>query len=111
MIPLTLSANSEHADEHHRGHRLQRRGNERDHHAAPDRLLIGDDIGRDDRLAMAGPDGVHDAIEEAQSRQDGCGGNGIVGLEALDAAGELSLHGLLRVDHPAEKGADEPWRV
>jgi hypothetical protein len=50
--------------EHHGHKRLQQRGREREDHAAPPGLAIGDDIGRDHRLAVARTGGMEDAVEE-----------------------------------------------
>ena len=57
------------ADDHHRDQRLQHRRRERQHDAAPPGLVIGDDVGRDHRLAVAGAGGVEDAVEERQAEQ------------------------------------------
>ena len=56
------------ADDHDRDQRLQQRRGERQHDAAPPGLVVGDQIGRDHRLAVAGAGGVEDAVEERQRR-------------------------------------------
>ena len=88
---MALSPNSSSADERDSGQRLESRGDERDDHAAPHRLLVGDDVGGDDGLAVPGPDRVQDAVEERERGKGQSAGHGIVGLEALDAHGERAL--------------------
>src|SRR6476469_9751384 len=52
------------ADNGDGGECLKDRGRKRQHNAAPPCLIIGDQIGRDDRLAMAGTGSVEDAVQE-----------------------------------------------
>ena len=109
--PLALSAIAKTADHRHRRHRLDRRGDEGDDHATADRLLVGDDVGRDDGLAVPGPERMNHAIKKAQARKaDGCDER-VSGFEPSDAAGQLALHGLLRVHDPAEERPDETRRM
>jgi len=99
------------ADERDRRQRLQPCGDEGDDNAAPHRLLIGDDIRRDDHLAVTGADGVHDAIEEGESGKHHRAGKRIVAFEALDPGRKLTLHALLRAQHPAEDAAEGARRL
>src|SRR4029077_5112553 len=52
------------ADNGDGGECLKDRGRKRQHNAAPPGFIIGDQIGRDDRLAMAGTGSVEDAVEK-----------------------------------------------
>ena len=79
--------------------------------AAPHRLLVGDDIRRDDHLAVARANGVHDAIEEGERGKHHRAGKRIVAFEALDPGGKLTLHALLRAQHPAEDAAEGARRL
>ena len=94
------------ADDHHRDQRLQQRGGERQHHAALPGLLVGDQVGRDHRLAVAGSGGVKHAIEERDAEQGP--GRAAVGLGGADRARERAIEfGLLGEDpaeHPAGRG-------
>ena len=56
------------ADDHHRDQRLHQRRGKRQHDAAPRGLLVGDEIGRDHRLAVAGAGGVEDAVGKGDRR-------------------------------------------
>ena len=59
----------EHRNQRHRHQRLQQRRGERQHDAAPRGFLVGDEIGRDHRLAVAGAGGVKDAVGKGNSKQ------------------------------------------
>ena len=48
--------------------RLQHGGREREHDAAPPRLLVGHHVGGDHRLAVAGPGRVEHAVQERKPR-------------------------------------------
>ena len=52
-----------------RDQRLQQRRDERQHDAAPGGLLVGDEIGGDHRLAVAGAGGVKDAVGKGDRQQ------------------------------------------
>ena len=56
------------ADDQHRDQRLHQRRGERQRDAAPRGFLVGDQIGRDHRLAVAGPGGMEDAVGEGDRR-------------------------------------------
>ena len=54
------------ADQDDRDQRLQHRRDEAEDDAAPELTLVGENVGRDHHLAVTGPRGVEDAVEEAQ---------------------------------------------
>ena len=56
-------------DDHHRDQRLRQRGGEGQRDAAPRCFLVGDEIGRDHRLAMSRPGRVEDAVSERDAEQ------------------------------------------
>src|SRR3954447_17703897 len=49
--------------------RLQQRGCKRQHDTTPPGLFVGDEIGRDHRLAVAGAGGVEDTVDEGDAEQ------------------------------------------
>ena len=84
------------ADDRHRDQRLQQRRGEGQHDAAPPGLLVGDQVGRDHRLAVAGPGGVEDAVERTTGRA------------ALHTRAAVGLGG---ADRPDSCGRTRPaWR-
>ena len=91
------------AHEHHRDQRLQQRGGEREHHAAHPGLFIRDHIGRDHRLAVTGPGGVKNAVQERQSKQ--APSRAAIGLGGADQARELPIEFSLLGEDPAERAA------
>ena len=103
LKPRGVEPKQQHADQRDGGQRLHPRGDEGDDHAAPDRLLVGDDVGGDDGLAVPGAHRVQDAVEEGEPGKRQRAGHGIVGLEAFDAHGERALQRLLLVEHPGEE--------
>jgi hypothetical protein len=60
---------------------------------------------------MARANGVHDAIEKGESRKHHRAGKRIVAFEALDPGRKLTLHALLRAQHPAEDAAEGARRL
>ena len=78
---------------------------------APDRLLVGDDVGGDDGLAVPRTHRVQNAVEEGERGKGQRAGHGIVGLEALDACREHALQALLLVEHPGEQAPERPARL
>ena len=66
---VALKTSPRRADERDGDHRLQERRQKRHHRAAPERAFVGEHVGRDQRLAVAGPGGVKDAIGEAEADQ------------------------------------------
>src|SRR5216684_1664166 len=95
-------------DHRHRDQRLQQRGGERQCHAAPPGLLVGDKVGRDHRLAVAWTGGMEDAVEERQSEQ--APGGAAVGLGGANEAGELAVELRLLGEDEAEHAADRRRR-
>ena len=83
--------------------RLHQRRGERQHDAAPRGLLVGDQIGRDHRLAMAGTGGVEDAVGERdrQQRPD----RRAVRLGGADGRGHLAVEFRLLGENPADDAA------
>ena len=88
------------ADERHRDERLQQRRGERQHDAAPPGLLVGDEIGRDHRLAVARPGGVEDAVEEGDAEQRPH--RAAVGLGGADDARKVLIELGLLGENPAD---------
>ena len=88
------------ADDRHRDKRLQQRRGKRQHDAAPPGLLVGDEIGRDHRLAVTGTGGVEDAVDErhAEQRPD----RAAVGLGGADDARHVAIELGLLGEHPAD---------
>ena len=56
-------------DDHYRDQRLHQCGGKRQHDAAPGCLLVGDQIGRDHRLAVAGSGGMKDPVGKGYRKQ------------------------------------------
>ena len=56
-------------DDQHRDQRLQKSRRERQDDAAPPGFFIGDEIGRDHRLAVAGTGGVENSVREGEAEQ------------------------------------------
>ena len=96
------------AHEHHRDQRLQQRGGEREHHAAHPGLFIRDHIGRDHRLAVTGPGGVKNAVQERQSKQ--APSRAAIGLGGTDQARELPIEFRLLGEDPPEHAAHRRGR-
>ncbi len=92
------------ADQRHGGDRLQDGRGEGQHHTALPGLVIGDEVRRDHRLAMAGSGSVEDAVEERQAHQSI--GRGAVGLGRADEPGELAIELCLLGEDPAGETAD-----
>ena len=82
-----------------RDQRLQERRGEGQDDAAPPGLLIGDEIGRDHRLAVARAGGVKDPVGESESRT--APDRAAVGLRAADGAGEHAVEFGLLGEQPA----------
>ena len=59
----------QHGHDQHRDHRLQCSGHERDRDSTPQRIVVGEHVGRHHRLAMARPRRVKNAIGETDSKQ------------------------------------------
>jgi hypothetical protein len=91
------------ADHCDRGERLQERRGKRQHDAAPPRLAVGDEIGRDDSLAVTGTRGMQDAVGERQAKQAINGA--AIRLGGADHAGEAAIVRGLLCQQPAEDAA------
>jgi hypothetical protein len=87
---------------------LEARGNEGNEYAAPHSLLIGHDIGRNDRLAVAWTDRVQNAVNKGERGKRKRAGHWIAGLHALDASSKHALKTLLLIEHPGRQAPDRP---
>ena len=90
-------------DDRHRDQRLHQRGGERQHDAAPHGLLVGDQIGRDHRLAVAGSGGMKDAVSKGDREQGP--DRRAVGLRGADGRGHLAVKFRLFCQQPSEDAA------
>ena len=81
--------------------------------AAPDALLVGDEIGGDHHLAVARPGGVHDAVEERDAAEPPEGA--AVASAPFSAAVRSRLNAVcsaaIRAVQPAEAGAAAAARL
>ena len=92
------------ADDRDRDQRLQHRRGERQHDAALPGLVIGDEVGRDHRLAVTRTGGVEDAVEERNAEQ--CHSRAAVGLSGADGARQQPVEPGLLGQNPAGHTAD-----
>ena len=89
------------ADDRHGDRCLQQRRGERQRDAAAPRLFVGDQIGRDHRLAVAGSCRVKNAVREGETEQ--AQARAAVGLGGADHAGERPVElGLLGEDEAGD---------
>jgi hypothetical protein len=95
-----VEGEEQHAHERDRGQRLHRRRDERDDDPAPRGLLVRHYVRRDDRLAVARPDRVQNAVDKAESGQRQRGGQHIFLLETLHRRCKLALQALLLRGNP-----------
>src|SRR5208282_3385591 len=83
------------ADEDDGDQRLQERRHQRHHRAAPERALVGEHVGGDQRLAVPRPRGMEDAVSEAEADEPPSGAR--VAVQRMDLRrhemGELRLFG------------------
>ena len=92
------------ADDRHGGQRLHHRRGERQRDAAAPGLLVGEQIGGNHRLAVAGSGGMENAVDERNSHQ--APERGAVALGGADHAGQLAIEHRLPGEHPAGDAAD-----
>ena len=92
------------ADDGDGGQRLHDGRRKRQHHAALPGLVVGDDVGRDHRLAVAGTGGVEDAVDEGDAEQRP--GGAAVGLGGADGARQHAIEFRLFCQNPAGDGAE-----
>ena len=69
VLAVALSRTGANPDDRDRDQRLHQRGCERQHDAALRGLLVGDQIGRDHRLAVTGPCGVKYSVSKRDDEQ------------------------------------------
>ena len=92
------------ANDRDRDERLQQRRGERQHDAAPPGFLVGDEIGRDHRLAVAGTGGMENAVDERDAHQPPH--RAAVGLGGADEAGQCAVElACLAKSQPTKPGA------
>ena len=107
VLPIDMRGGAEQhggdADDGDGGERLQHRRGKRQDHAAPPGLVIGDHVGRDHRLAVAGAGGVEDAVDEGDAEQRI--GGAAVGLGGADQARQLEIEFRLLGQDPAGEAA------
>jgi hypothetical protein len=84
----------------HRDNGLQNRRGKGQHHAAPPGLAIGDHIGRNHRLAVAGPSGVKHTVSERQPEQGP--DRGAVRLGGTDRTRQAAIEFRLLGQQPAD---------
>ena len=82
-----------HADDADGGERLHEGGEEGDGHAAPHALLVGEEIGGDDDLAVARPRRMHDPVEERYPAEPP---EAAALLQRLQRLGEIAVEGGLQ---------------
>ena len=87
-------------DQHQRRQRLDHGGEERQQDAASHRAAVGQHIGGDHRLAVAGPRRVQHAVGEAQECQRQRGAERIGGLEAAHGRRQLAIDLRLLLQQP-----------
>ena len=87
------------ADHGDRDQRLHQRGGKREHDAALPGLLVGDQVGRDHRLAVTRPRGVENSVREGEPHQQPCGA--AVGLGVADRARQQPVELGLLGEQPA----------
>ncbi len=95
------------ADERHRDERLQKCRGERQHDAAPPCFLVGDEIRRNHRLAVARPGGVEDAVQKRHAEQGPH--RAAVGLGGTDDARKVLVKLGLLGKNPADDAVGG-WR-
>ncbi len=95
------------ADECHRDERLQKCRGERQHDPAPPGLLVGDEIRRNHRLAVARPGGVEDTVQKRYAEQGPHGA--AVGLGRADDARKVLVEFGLLGKNPADDAVGG-WR-
>ncbi len=91
------------ADDRHRHQRLQQRRHQRQHDAAPGAFLIGDQIGRNHRLAVTGAGGMEHAIGKRDPDQGP--DRAAIGFGGADRAGHLLVERRLLRQQPADHAA------
>ena len=91
-------------DDHDGGQRLQQRRGERQRDAAPPGLLIGEQVGRDHRLAVAWAGGMENAVDERDAHQSPIGR--AIGLGCADEAGQRAVEQRLLGEDPAGDAGD-----
>ena len=91
-------------DDHDRDQRLQQRRRERQDHPARPGFIIGDDVGRDHRLAVPRAGGMKNTVQERQPEK-GPGG-AAVGLGGADQARELAVEFGLLGEDPTQHAPD-----
>ena len=91
-------------DDHNRDQRLHQRRGKRQRDAAPRGLLVGDQIRRDHRLAVAGAGGMKNPIGK-RDRQQGPDG-AAVRLRGANGRGHLAVEFGLLCQQPSNEAAD-----
>ena len=106
--PGDVEQRGQHTDQQHRREALHQGSQKGEQDAAPHRAFVGQQVGRDHRLAVARPDGVKDAVDQGD-RHQGESGDGTAGpVHRAHGGGQAAVQVALDLVRPPEGLLPQP---